>query len=143
MSDRYAMLAQKLLSVQTRAGGHLMTAREILLESSRQKYPWIVKPVPKPSRKTMVELDLPRRPNSARTLSELPHVAQLSNLLAPHYGICFDANSWIQGNSLFDNPDHLSAWGEVQFEQSLILLGHTTLDLLPQSTAYSQEGSRL
>jgi hypothetical protein len=126
-----------------------MTVGEILLESRQQKYPWIVEPPPKkfrfdPRGKPMVELDMPRSPSSAGRLSELQHVAQIRNLLAPDYIIYFDANSWIQGHSLFDDPHHLPARGAVQFKQRLgILLGHATLDLSLQSTAYLQGNSRL
>ena len=124
-----------------------MTVRESLLESSQQKYPWIVEPVPKklrfnPRGKPTVDIDVPRRPNSARRPSELQHAAQKCNLLSPDYVIYFDANSWIQGHSLFDVPHHLPDQSTVQIEQC-ILLGHTTLDLSPQSKAYLQGNSHL
>ncbi len=88
----------------------------------------------------MVELDVPRRPNSARRLSEL-HVAQVCKLLASDYVIYCDANRWIQGHSFFDDPHHQPVRGAVRFKQCLcILLGHTTS---PQSTAYLQGNSGL
>lgn len=126
-----------------------MTVQETLFESIPQTYPWIVEPVPKefrfdPREKPMVELDVPRSLNSTKMRSELQHVVQICNLLAPDYVIYIDANSWIHGHSLFDDPHHPPAQGAVKFKQGLcILLGHTTLDLLPQFTAYLQGNSRL
>ena len=125
-----------------------MTVRETLLESGRQKYPWIVEPVRKKPRfnsygKPMVELDVPGRPSSARRLSELQYTAQKCKLLAPDYVIYFDANGWIQGHSLFDVPHHLHAQGAVPFEQRWIQFGHATLDFSPQSKAYLQGNSCL
>jgi hypothetical protein len=74
----------------------------------------------------------------------LQYVAQMCNLLAPYYVIYVDTNSWIQGDSLFDDPHRLSAQGTVQFKQRLsILLGPATVDLSPQSTAYLQGSSCL
>lgn len=126
-----------------------MIVGEILLESSQQKYRSIVEPVPKkfrfnPHGRPMVELDVPRRTNSARKLSELQHVAQLCNLLAPDYVIYLEANSRMQDYSLFDDPHHLPAQGDVQFKQRLcILLAHATLDRSPQSAANLQGNSSL
>ncbi len=119
-----------------------MTVREILLESSQQRYPRIVELVPKRFRldsleKHLAELDVPRRPNSARRLSELQHVPLMCNLLEPDYVIYDDANSWIQGHRRLDDPHHLSAQSEVQFNQHLCFL------LGPQSAAYLQGSSRL
>ena len=125
-----------------------MTVRETVLESSQQKYRWIVEPVPKklrcnPRGKPMVELDMPRRPNSAKRLSELQHAVQKCSLLAADYLIYFDAKSWVPGHSPFDVPHHLPDQGAVQLKQRCILVGHATLDLPLQSKAYLQGNSCL
>lgn len=73
------------------------------------------------------------------------YVVPICNSLAPDYIVYFDANSWIQGGSLFHDSHRLSAEGAVQSQPRLgaALLGGATANLLPQSTAHLHGSSRL
>lgn len=72
------------------------------------------------------------------------YVVPICNLLTPDYNIHFDANGWIQGDSLFDDSRHLSAEGSVPFQPRLgPLLRPASVGLSPQTTAHSQGSSSL
>jgi len=66
------------------------------------------------------------------------YVLHIRNLLAPYHVIYVDASSWIQDDSLFDDPLHLSARGAAQFSQRLgRLLGPNSANLSAHSAAAS------
>ncbi len=62
------------------------------------------------------------------------YIAHIRNLLAPYHVIYVDASNWIQDDSLFDDPLHLSLPGAAQFSQRLgSLLGPNCANLSAHS----------
>jgi len=69
------------------------------------------------------------------------YVAHVRELLAPYNVIYVDASTWIQDDSLFADPLHLSASGAAQFSERLgILLGPNSQNLSVNSTVASESG---
>jgi hypothetical protein len=68
----------------------------------------------------------------------LQYVAQILNLLDPYDVIYVDTSNWIRDDSLFDDPLHMSAAGEVQVRQRLdIPLNSDTASLSKHSAMAS------
>jgi hypothetical protein len=72
----------------------------------------------------------------------LEYIAQMCNLLAPHHLIYVDEKSWIQDDSLFDDPLHFWSRGATQFSQRFSsLLSSDTANLSKHSAVASVQGS--
>jgi hypothetical protein len=72
------------------------------------------------------------------------YVALFRNLLAPCHVICIAAGNWIQVDSLFDDPLHISVQSAAQFSQCLgSLLGSDTANPSAHSAVASTQGSSL
>jgi|SRR5271166_432386 len=71
----------------------------------------------------LVIVEMPMRQTHRRlfydTAGWSQYVAHIRNLLTPHHAIYIDASHWIQDDSLFDDPLHLSPKGAAQFSQRL------------------------
>jgi hypothetical protein len=76
------------------------------------------------------------------TMLWLGYATHVCNLLGAHFVDYTDVSIWIPGDSLLDDPIHLSAGGARQFSQCFgRLLGFDTAILLPLSVAGSKQGS--
>jgi hypothetical protein len=85
-------------------------------------------------------VEMPMREQHRRLFYGMPcwsqYTTHIRNLLAPYGAIYVDASGWIQDESLFDDPLHLSERGAAQFSQRL---GSVLAPLSPQPTAHSSE----
>jgi hypothetical protein len=91
---------------------------------------------------TVAVVEMPMREQHRRifyrTACWSQYTTHIRNLLAPFGAIYVDASGWIQDESLFDDPLHLSEGGAAQFSQRL---GGVLASLSPQLAANSRETS--
>jgi len=89
---------------------------------------------------TITVVEMPMREQHRRLFYGTPcwsqYTTHLRDLLAPFGANYVDASGWIQDESLFDDPLHLSARGAAQFSRRL---GGLLADLPPQLMADSNE----